>query len=100
MTDLDLAPVAPRGSLGGVPVIDLRAPHETVVAAIAGACRDWGFFQVIGHGVPPGDIERVIATARAWFALPHEAKRQQLRSRDNPWGYYDRELTKEQRDRK
>jgi isopenicillin N synthase-like dioxygenase len=27
-------------------------------------------------------------------------KRAQLRSRDNPWGYYDRELTKEQRDRK
>jgi isopenicillin N synthase-like dioxygenase len=98
--DLDQAPVAPGGSLGGVPVIDLTGNHGTIVAAIAEACRDWGFFQIVGHGVSPGEIERVIATARAWFAKPREAKRQQLRSRDNPWGYYDRELTKEQRDRK
>jgi isopenicillin N synthase-like dioxygenase len=98
--DLDQAPVAPRGSLGGVPVIDLSGPHDAVVAAIAKACRDWGFFQIVGHRVSPGEIERVIATARACFARPREAKRQQERSRDNPWGFYDRELTKEQRDRK
>src|SRR5438105_3003269 len=67
-TDLDQAPVAPRGSLGGVPVIDLSAPNETVVAAIAQACREWGFFQVAGHRVSPGEVERVIATARAFFA--------------------------------
>jgi len=99
-SDLDQAPVAPRGSLGGVPVIDLSQSREFIVAAIADACRDWGFFQVTGHGVSPGEVERVIATARAYFARPREAKRQQLRSRDNPWGFYDRELTKEQRDRK
>ena len=98
--DLDQAPVAPRGTLGGVPVIDLAAPRETVVSAIAEACRDWGFFQVVGHGVAPAEVERVLAAARAFFALPREAKRRHLRSRDNPWGYYDRELTKEQRDRK
>jgi isopenicillin N synthase-like dioxygenase len=100
VTDLDDAPVAPRGALGGVPVIDLAGPREKVVAAVADACEDWGFFQIVGHGVPHGDIERVIATARAYFARPREAKQEQLRSRDNPWGYYDRELTKEQRDRK
>jgi isopenicillin N synthase-like dioxygenase len=98
--DLDQAPVAPRGSLGSVPVIDLAAPHEIVVATIAEACRDWGLFQVTGHGVAAQEIERMIATARAYFGLPREAKRKQLRSRDNPWGFYDRELTKEQRDRK
>ena len=98
--DLDQAPVAPHGSLGGVPVIDLSAPHQTVVAAIAAACRDWGFFQVTGHGIRSGEVERIIAVARAWFALPREVKHRQLRSRDNPWGYYDCELTKEQRDRK
>ena len=99
-TDLDHAPVAPKGALGGVPVVNLAAPHDTVVASIARACRDWGFFQVVGHGVSFGQVERVIATARAYFALPREVKRGQLRSRDNPWGFYDRELTKEQRDRK
>ena len=38
--------------------------------------------------------------ARRFFALPRDEKRRHLRSRDNPWGYYDRELTKERRDRK
>ncbi|WP_310468604.1 2OG-Fe(II) oxygenase family protein [Sphingomonas sp.] len=100
MADLDQAPVAPRGSLGGIPVIDLAGPRETVVAEVAAACRDWGFFQITGHGVAPAAIEQVIARARAFFALPRDAKRAHLRSRDNPWGYYDRELTKERRDRK
>ena len=98
--NLDLAPVAPRGSLGGVPVIDLAGPRDAVVASIATACRDWGFFQVTGHGVASQDFERVIETARAYFARPRDEKRRNLRSRDNPWGFYDRELTKEQRDRK
>ena len=98
--DLDLAPVAPRGALGGVPVIDLSTPRETVVEAVASACRDWGFFQVTGHGVAPDAVAQVIATARGYFARPREEKRRNLRSRDNPWGFYDRELTKEQRDRK
>ena len=95
--NLDLAPVAPRGALGGVPVIDLAGPRGAVVEAIAAACRDWGFFQVTGHGVAAQDIERVIATARAYFARPREEKRRNLRSRENPWGFYDRELTKDGR---
>ena len=70
------------------------------MAAIAAACRDWGFFQITGHGVPAEDIREVIGTARAYFAQPREEKRRNLRSRDNPWGFYDRELTKERRDRK
>ena len=98
--NLDLAPVAPRGALGGVPVINLSQPRQAAVEAIAKACRDWGFFQVTGPGVPGAEIERVIPTARGYFAQPREEKRRNLRSRDNPWGFYDRELTKEQRDRK
>jgi isopenicillin N synthase-like dioxygenase len=98
--DLDQAPVAPRGALDGVPVIDLAGGASAVLRAIAEACRDWGFFQIIGHGVPAAEVAEVIATARRFFDLPRPDKRRQLRSRDNPWGYYDRELTKEQRDRK
>jgi isopenicillin N synthase-like dioxygenase len=98
--DLDRAPVAPAGALGGVPVIDLADGQSNVIRMIAAACRDWGFFQVIGHGIAANEIEEVIANAKAYFALPREAKRLHERSRENPWGFYDRELTKEQRDRK
>jgi isopenicillin N synthase-like dioxygenase len=98
--DLDLAPVAPPGTLERVPVIDLGGDRGEVVAMVGTACREWGFFQVTGHGVPAEAVATVQDTARRFFALPREAKRRQLRSRDNPWGYYDRELTKERRDRK
>lgn len=96
--DLDRAPTASAGSLGGVPVIDLDDPHAG--EAIGRACRDWGFFQVVGHGIPQSAIDSVLDLSRRYFALPAETKRRNLRTIDNPWGYYDRELTKEQRDRK
>ena len=98
--NLDLAPVAPTSLDTGVPLIDLSGDPASVVSQVGEACRDWGFFQVIGHGVAPELIDRVLAAARSYFALPIEEKRRHLRSRDNPWGFYDRELTKEQRDRK
>ena len=99
-TNLDLAPVATDGSLGSVPVIDLRAPRSQLVGELDQACVDWGFFQVRGHGVPQQVFEALLATSEAFFALPRETKRQSLRTPDNPWGYYDRELTKNVRDKK
>ena len=92
----------------GVPVIDLAplfdggdaAGSDGVAAAIAGACRNWGFFQVINHGIPAALVERVWAETRGFFALPLAEKRKLLRSKDNPRGYYERELTKNARDLK
>lgn len=98
--NLDLAPVADTARLGTVPVIDISEPWPQVVEAIASACRDWGFFQVRGHVVPQSVMTATLAAARAFFALPREAKRAYLRTRENPWGYYDRELTKNARDKK
>ena len=40
------------------------------VRAIATACADWGFFQVIGHDVPPQRVEHLADAARRFFALP------------------------------
>ena len=98
--NLDLAPVAPSERLGGVPVIDISAARESVVEEIAAACRDWGFFQVRGHGVPQEVMTGTLEAAQAFFARPREAKRAYLRTVENPWGYYDRELTKNARDKK
>ena len=38
------------------------------------------------------------ASARAFFEQPAEAKQRISRTRENPWGYYDKELTKNVRD--
>ncbi len=66
---------------------------------VAGA-RDFGFFQVVGHGVPDQLIAGVCEESRRFFALPVADKRAVARTRANPRGYYDRELTKNRRDLK
>ena len=71
--NLDLSPVAPAGTLEQVPVIDLRGDPAVVIDAVGAACRDWGFFQVVGHGVPGEAILGVQKTARTFFALPRDA---------------------------
>lgn len=98
--NLDRAPVATDGFLGSVPVIDLRVPRDQLIRELDQACSDWGFFQVRGHEVPGQVFEQLLGTAEAFFALPRDIKRRSLRSPENPWGYYDRELTKNVRDKK
>ncbi|XWS52117.1 hypothetical protein CRYUN_Cryun11dG0039600 [Craigia yunnanensis] len=39
-------------SCSSVPAIDLSHEKESVIAAIQEACREWGAFHVINHGVP------------------------------------------------
>ena len=98
--NLDLAPVADTEKLATVPVIDVSAAWPRVVKEIATACRDWGFFQVRGHGVPEAVMTNTLSVARGFFVQPREAKRAYLRTVENPWGFYDRELTKNTRDKK
>ncbi len=91
-----------------VPVIDLSplingeegSRFDAVTAAIAAACRRWGFFQVVNHGIPAPLVDRVWQESRLFFALPMAEKRALSRTKKNPRGYYDRELTKNARDLK
>lgn len=109
MEDFDLAPVATSDDVRQrVPVIDLGGTTgmqdpETVARVareIGSACRDWGFFQIVNHGVEPAHLNRVWGAVSAFFQLPRTVKRSLNRSTDNPWGFFDRELTKNQRDKK
>jgi len=83
-----------------VPVVDLSARRDIVAAELAAAAGSWGFFQVTGHGIAPDLIERTQVAARALFASEPALKHSANRTLDNPFGYYDRELTKNLRDRK
>ena len=65
-----------------VPVIDLspwyggdEAGRTAVAARVDAALQSVGFFLISGHGVPDDLRERVRAEARAFFALPAQAKR-------------------------
>ncbi len=108
-TDLDRCPVADsRDFADSVPVIDIASimqnasgeAAQQAVNEIAKACRDWGFFQVINHRVSEELIDTVWQQTRAFFTGPAATKKAILRTRDNPWGYYNNELTKNQRDKK
>jgi hypothetical protein len=60
-----------------LPVIDLarlRVPEERAgaLAELDAACRDYGFFQVVGHGVDGGG--RMLDVARRFFDLPFEER--------------------------
>jgi isopenicillin N synthase-like dioxygenase len=91
-----------------VPIIDI-APlwqddggeqFRDPVRAIDAACRRWGFFQVVNHGVPDVLIQRVWNETHRFFALERDVKLSIARTKKNPRGYYDRELTKNARDLK
>ena len=58
----------------GIPLIDLSplssgdaAAVDALAAEVGAASREWGFFVVVGHGVPA-------EAQRAFFALPAEQK--------------------------
>lgn len=82
----------------GIPLIDLSRPTEDLVREIGGACSEWGFFQVINHGVPPEARRSIELAAREFFALPPEEKRKVRRDEVKVLGYYDTEHTKNVRD--
>jgi isopenicillin N synthase-like dioxygenase len=82
-----------------IPVIDiaeLRAAET--LRSLDLACRDWGLFQVVNHGLDRALSDALFSQAHAFFALPAEVKRRIRRTAENPWGYFDAELTKNTRD--
>ncbi len=88
-----------------VPIIDLdganaAVPSSDVTQAVADAAERFGFFQVVNHGIAAEQIDEVWSAAARFFAQPMDEKRSLLRTKENTRGYYDRELTKNARDRK
>ena len=96
----------------GIPVIDLSPIHhqlendavsdpstiEAVVKEIGRACKEWGFFQVINHGIPLNLINRVEDVSKRFFTQSLEEKNKVAKQKPCPMGYYDSENTKNVRD--
>ncbi|XP_043808196.1 protein DOWNY MILDEW RESISTANCE 6 isoform X3 [Manihot esculenta] len=94
----------------GIPIIDLsilsssdaNPDHsralENLVKQVGNACRDWGFFQVINHGVSLEKREKIFNVSRKFYAQPLE-ERNKIRKDDKKMlGYNDAEHTKNVRD--
>jgi len=81
------------------PVIDISQPDRVHVhKAIDAACREWGVFQVVNHGIDTRLLGALRRQMRALFGAPLEEKLAISRTAENPWGFFDRELTRHQRD--
>src|SRR4249919_664175 len=63
-----------RAPVSELPVIDVASPAGETSAAIDAACRDTGFFYVVGHGVSAELVARVERLAHEFFALPEVEK--------------------------
>jgi len=98
-SEIDALPFAGAGS-AGIPVIDLASDRGEVTEAISAACREWGMFLLVGHGIAHSRLRAYLDEAAHFFALPRDRKRRLTRTLECPWGYYDRELTKNLRDKK
>lgn len=82
-----------------VPVIDLGKTSETKIREqLDKACREWGFFHIVNHGIPTSTIESLQVQMRGFFALSDDQKQQIRSTTDNPWGYSNHELTRNTRD--
>ncbi|KAK8202042.1 hypothetical protein M8818_005567 [Zalaria obscura] len=59
------------------PYLDPGAPESArndVVAQVKSACEQYGFFQLVGHGIPIDLQRRALDCAKTFFALPQEQK--------------------------
>ena len=81
------------------PLIDVEGFGNTGWhAGLDAACREWGCFQIVGHGVPQDVLDALLQASDEFFSLPHAEKLAIERTGQNAWGYYDQELTKNVRD--
>ena len=74
------------------------AVSATERARLDRTCRDQGFFYLAQHGLDTDLVHGMRRQMHAFFMLPRAVKKQLERSKDNVWGYFDQELTKNRRD--
>lgn len=79
-----------------IPVIDLGSlsggggEREETLRRVSEACREWGFFQVVNHGVRHELMRSARAVWREFFRQPAEAKEEYANSPATYEGYGSR----------
>ncbi|CAN1746398.1 2-oxoglutarate-dependent dioxygenase 11 [Linum perenne] len=87
--ELELDQVSIDGSRH-IPVIDmikLAAASDEELAKLHSACKDWGFFQVINHGVTEEVIQRMKLDLQEFFNQPLQEKMLYAQMPNNMEGY-------------
>ncbi|GAV82241.1 DIOX_N domain-containing protein, partial [Cephalotus follicularis] len=76
-TDQDSVVISNTTSLPQVPVIDMQSlvSKDSELEKLHNACKEWGFFQLINHGVSSVLLEKVKVEIQELFNLPMEEKK-------------------------
>ncbi|XP_071702171.1 protein SRG1-like [Rutidosis leptorrhynchoides] len=83
----------PPSSLPQVPIIDMeRLSSEQYLAEVEleklnVACKDWGFFQMINHGISCSLLEKVKKETQEFFKLPMEDKKKFWQTTEDVEGF-------------
>lgn len=77
--DIKAEPVIIDAEGYNLPIIDMSRLlnselYEEEIAKLGSACEDWGFFQLVNHGVDEGLLEQIKADITEFFRLPLEEK--------------------------
>jgi hypothetical protein len=87
---LDIGENTGSDSKLSVPIVDLKDIHANpalrveVVDQIRSACREWGFFQVINHGIPITVLDEMIEGIRKFHEQDADVRKE----------FYTRDLNK------
>lgn len=69
-----------------VPVVDLQCLNNYQLEE---ACKKWGIFCLVNHGIPPSLLSRLEGHAKSLFSLPFESKQALLSSSTScPMSYF------------
>ncbi|XP_042487950.1 flavonol synthase/flavanone 3-hydroxylase-like [Macadamia integrifolia] len=64
-----------HGPVPEIPTIDLSDPDQKkLVRLISDASREWGFFEIVNHGIPSEVFEKLQKVGKEFFELPQEKK--------------------------
>lgn len=77
LTDLKPTPQA-RPNSNSIPTVDLSGfdsdRRSSIVDQISRAAREFGFFQITNHGIPPETLDRTIAAIKGFHEQPAEIR--------------------------
>lgn len=78
-----------------IPIINFKTLYSSkTLRTLDHACRTWGAFYLVEHNLTRSPSNTLFNEMASFFSLSNEEKKLSNRTKINPWGFYNKELTK------